>query len=50
MEGDKPKHRWINGQVERVNRTIKGATLKRYHYDSHDQLRSQVILPDCEML
>ncbi len=26
------------GQVERMNRTIKEATVKRYHYDSHDQL------------
>ena len=25
-------------QVERMNRTIKEATVKRYHYDSHDQL------------
>ncbi len=27
-----------NGQVERMNRTIKDATVKRYHYESHDQL------------
>jgi hypothetical protein len=27
-----------NGQVERINRTIKEATVKRYHYDSQDQL------------
>ena len=27
-----------NGQVERMNQTIKGATVKRYHYESHDQL------------
>ncbi|MFY0104433.1 integrase core domain-containing protein, partial [Acinetobacter baumannii] len=33
----KPKHRWTNGQVERMNRTIKGATVKCYHYGSHDQ-------------
>jgi hypothetical protein len=38
----KPKHPWTNGQVERMNRTIKEATVKRYHYDSHDQLRSHV--------
>src|SRR5271168_4151984 len=28
-----------NGQVERMNRTIKQATVKRYHYEDHDQLR-----------
>lgn len=27
------------GQVERMNRTIKDASVKRYHYDSHDPLR-----------
>jgi transposase InsO family protein len=31
-----------NGQVERMNRTIKDATVKRYHYDSHDQLRQHL--------
>jgi transposase-like protein len=30
---------WTNGQVERMNRTIKDATVKRFHYDDHDQLR-----------
>ena len=34
----KPNHPWTNGQVERMNRTIKDATVKRYHYESHDQL------------
>jgi transposase InsO family protein len=33
----KINHPWTNGQVERMNRTIKDATVKRYHYDSHDQ-------------
>lgn len=41
-EEDQETVRWTvsptNGQVERMNRTIKDATVKRYHYDSHDQL------------
>ncbi len=35
----KVEHPWTNGQVERMNRTTKEATLKRYRYDGHDQLR-----------
>jgi len=38
----KVKHPWTNGQVERMNRTIKDATVKRFHYDSHDQLRQHL--------
>ena len=34
----KPKHPWTNGQVERMNRTIKEATVHRYYYDTHEQL------------
>ena len=40
----KPNHPWTNGQVERMNRTLKEATVKRYHYDSHDQLRKHLQL------
>ena len=36
----KPNHPWTNGQVERMNRTTKEATVKRFQYDSHDQLRT----------
>ena len=38
----KAKHPWTNGQVERMNRTIKDATVKRFHYESHDQLRQHL--------
>lgn len=36
----KPNHPWTNEQVERMIRTIKDASVKRFHYDSHKQLRT----------
>jgi transposase InsO family protein len=38
----KVNHPRTNGQVERMNRTLKDATVKRYHYDSHDQLEKHL--------
>jgi transposase-like protein len=34
----KPKHPWTNGQVERMIRTLKEATVYRYFYDTNRQL------------
>lgn len=34
----KPNHPWTNGQVERMNRTIKEATVNRYFYQNQEQL------------
>ena len=30
----KPKHPWTDGQVGRMNRISKDATVRRYHYDA----------------
>ncbi|MBK5920192.1 hypothetical protein CCR80_03950 [Rhodothalassium salexigens] len=35
----KPNHPWTNGPVERMNRTLKEATVRRYHCKSHDRLK-----------
>lgn len=32
------KHPWTNGQVERMNRTLKEATVRKYHYRSWSEL------------
>ena len=39
---DKVTHPWTNGQAKRMNRTLKQATAKRYHYASHEQLREHI--------
>jgi transposase InsO family protein len=38
----KVSHPWTNGQVERMNRTLKEATVKRYYYDTHAQLKQHL--------
>jgi transposase InsO family protein len=39
-----PRCPWTNGQVERMNRSIKDATVKRYHYAYYDELRRHLQL------
>ncbi|MFG1269831.1 IS481 family transposase, partial [Xanthobacter versatilis] len=38
----KPNHPWTNGQVERMNRTLKEATVRRYHYETNRQLQDHL--------
>jgi transposase InsO family protein len=38
----KPNHPWTNGQVERMNLTLKDATVHRYFYETHQQLRDHL--------
>ena len=35
-------HPWTNDQVERMNRTVKEATIKRFHYETTDQLNTHL--------
>ncbi len=38
----KPYHPWTNGQVERINRSIKENTVYRYFYQSDEELRQHL--------
>jgi transposase InsO family protein len=40
----KTNHPWTNGQVERMNRTLKDARVKKYHYPTHLKLHLQAFL------
>jgi transposase InsO family protein len=40
----KASHPGTNGQVKRMNRTIKEATVKRYYYQTHQQLKDHLQL------
>jgi transposase InsO family protein len=35
-------HPWMNGQVERMNRTIKDATVRRFYDETHASLRTHL--------
>jgi Integrase core domain len=38
----KTNHPWTNGQVERMNRTLKEATVEKYYYQTHHHLKEHL--------